>query len=252
MTKTNKIWTINITSFANINGLSSEQIEQALYAYKNESYSQWRDEKAEQRLLKYGDNEIASWQLNKSAERYKKWFENLQFTIDNKVLSLDVRFDISFPEDWTVPFVVEFVSGFCNECLIIFIQNRIENFAKSLQHDFNYRTQVKFLKELCKNESTIAFDSSKTPQDIHFQGLTFTLNSIVDDQYSYKLGYVLTYCEPSSPHYQMYSEYGGWLNPFQENKPQTFLWLEENISSSDEFQRALDLCAFFLTENKLI
>jgi len=210
MTFPENLWTINITSFANTHALTSQLIEDALNSYKTEFYQKKYEDNLQKRLLTYNNDEIASWQINKKAEIREKWFENYTYSIDGDKVILNVKFEVAFPYDWHIDFIIEWAAGFTIECLSVFNFVKVENIME-LFNDVYYRRQAKLLQELCDNESTIATNNSKTPPQIKFEGLTFDFQIIPEgeagtsDGDEYRMVYVLTDCDPTSKHYPMWA-----------------------------------------------
>lgn len=62
--------------------------------------------------------------------------------------------------------------------------------------------------------------------------------------------YIIENILPKSKHYQFYSEWGSWINPFNGNT-QGFLWLYEQAETDEEFIEAINECLTFLKTNNL-
>ena len=95
------------------------------------------------------------------------------------------------------------------------------------------------------------FGYSKLPECVWHDGAFFTLY-IAPCNRDLSFGYRLERVSESSPRHLEWEEYGGWSNPFDNDRLQGFLWMQEGIESDGDFLQAIEAAHGFLTKNGLI
>lgn len=154
--KETKKWRYKVTSHANKNGLSDEQIEKAMKSYYHEEYQDFRNRMREKNK-EYDQYPVAKWQLEKSDSLEKEWHDKLKFEITGDRVTVSVEFDVTFPESFDKGDVVEWCEGFNRLATInpMVHQKEIIDLHKKgedIPEDF-YKKSHEFLTELMSNQT---------------------------------------------------------------------------------------------------
>jgi hypothetical protein len=90
------------------------------------------------------------------------------------------------------------------------------------------------------------------PPWIDYQGVNFELQLFVNGRSDdVRLCFSLSHVDQDSQHRAVYDESGSWINPFNGNAMQGFLFLIENIATDEDLIQAIDECHNFLKDNCL-
>lgn len=92
----------------------------------------------------------------------------------------------------------------------------------------------------------------KLPPWLVYEGITFTFQIFIESQEEIRVCYDIDSVDGKSPHLELFEKSGSWINPFNEDSLQGFLWLYEGITNDAELLLALTECRMFLTANHLI
>ena len=93
---------------------------------------------------------------------------------------------------------------------------------------------------------------SELPHKIFYAGITFQLYLYNNGTGDLRLYYSIVDVSPMSGHKLQYIADGTWANCFDDDKHQSFLFLEENIGTDAQLLAAIAKCKSFLVNNNLI
>jgi hypothetical protein len=90
----------------------------------------------------------------------------------------------------------------------------------------------------------------RLPGSVTAEGGVFELQLIVNGRADdIRLVYAISYFTKDSVHYETWTEYGSWYNPFDDGRLQGFLFMVENISDQWDLADAIHRCTDFLLKN---
>ena len=142
-------WSISITSFANKNSLTNEQIVKLLDIFNDEEYQDFLSTQKESDK-KYDSYPTAKWQLEKAREIEKTFFDKLTHNINNTV-DVSVNLEINFPNDFDKDDVLIWVESLDRLLKIHPMVKQKEIIQKVYVENLAKQEHI-FLKELVNNQ----------------------------------------------------------------------------------------------------
>lgn len=141
-------WKVLITSRANTNGLSLDQIETVFNSYKDPENIEFRNDHKKSAMAAYGQYPTAVWQLEKSEEMDNLFYDNMTFSVSDDVVSFSTEYEVQLTEDFERPNVVEWVEGI-NKIRIAYSSAGVMRLDDTLKAPIR-----KMLDDLVKNQTT--------------------------------------------------------------------------------------------------
>jgi hypothetical protein len=105
------MWSIHIKSSANTKGLTNKELEDAIFSIKSE-HSRTNKKNFYDKTREQYKGTVGEWQMNKSEEVEKNFIEGLSVNFNDNVVTIETKFEMTFPEDWDRSDVNSWVEGF--------------------------------------------------------------------------------------------------------------------------------------------
>jgi len=156
MDKKEIMWSIYIKSSANTMGLSKEDVEDAIFSIKSD-HSRTNKKNFYDKTREEYKGTVGEWQMDKSEEVERNFINGLSVKFDEDVVTVETKFEMTFPDDWDRGDVSIWVEGF-NRLTIEYLELSMERMVALYKSDQSFddvknKLILTVLKEIEKNQN---------------------------------------------------------------------------------------------------
>jgi len=148
--KDTTLWSVEIRSHANTQGLSHDEIDKIFKYYNHPEYLDFKSE-MKKSDAKYDEYPVAKWQLSKSAELENLFFNSLTFEIKDDVAYAAIKFEISFTDGFDRGDVIGWTEGFSRFAQLVTMIHGY-NLVNKIDTGETYEKEFEFTKDLIRNQ----------------------------------------------------------------------------------------------------
>ena len=106
------LWSVEVKSHANTNGLTDVEIGDIFEYHNHEEYTDFKTDFNKKMSDEYNKYAVAKWQLAKTEEIERLFHDNIKYSIKDDVVYVTTKFEISFTDSFDKGDVLGWTEGF--------------------------------------------------------------------------------------------------------------------------------------------